>query len=302
MMKSKPSLRNSIKPALLFSLLISIFLCGCGKNIEPTYKEADIPSLVQKMCKSEYSLDVTTQRTTTTLWIYAPLQKLLHKDFGTDAEKIFDEEISDKLRNILTAIGRVLISSDNTPEFFILVSSDIKIGFDYIMIGNVLDVKKTYAGFIPWTESNKRYVLKFNVNPDAIGDMDGKHLKIYDITLPDFLASQISQRINIYFQNEQYKKYFKIEKVEGKFDGSSLAAEKSGNHSGDGDFTFNYSISQISKPPREINIKKEILRIIAYCFKTYEFNDFSNVGLNDLSEPKNSVSLSKEAILAVSVD
>lgn len=302
MMKSKPSLKNSIKPALLFSLFVSIFLYGCENNIKPTYKEADIPCLVQKMCKNEYSLDVTTQRTTTTLWIYAPLQKILHKDFSTNPEKIFDEEISDKLRNILTAIGRVLISSDNTPEFFALVASDIKIGFDYIMIGNVLDVKKTYAGFIPWTESNKRYVLKFNVNPDTIGDITGKHLKVYDITLPDFLASQIAQRINVYFQDETHKEYFKIEKIEGKFDKSNLMVEKSGNNTGEGSFIFNYSITQISKPPKEINITKEVLKIIAYCFKTYEFNGFSNVMINDLSDPKNNFALNKKAILAVSVD
>lgn len=288
MMKSKPSLRNSIKPALLFSLFISIFLYGCQSSIEPTYKENDIPSLVQKMCKNEYNLGVTTQRTTTTLWIYAPLEKILHKDFGENADKIFDEEISDKLRNILTTIGRVLISSDNTPEFFALVASDIKIGLDYMLIGNVLDIKKTYAGFTPWTESNKRYVLKFSANPEAIGDSTGKHLKIYDITLPDFLANQIAQRINIYFQDEAHKKYFKIEKISNK--------------TAEGSFIFDYSINQISKPAQEINITNEILKIIAYCFKTYEFKDFTAVELNDLSGPKNNVILNKEAVEAIPVD
>lgn len=302
MMKSKLSLRNSIKPALLFSLFISIFLYGCQSNIEPTYKENDIPSLVQKICKDEYNLDVTTQRTPTTLWIYAPLEKILHKDFGTEADKIFDEEISDKLRNILTAIGRVLISSDNTPEFFSLVTSDIKIGLDYIIICNVLDIKKTYAGFTPWTESNKRYVLKFTANPEAIGDIEGKHLKIYNITLPDFLADQITQRINIYFQNETQGKYFKIEKLNGRFDSSNLMAEKSSNNTEEGNFIFDYSINQISKPAQEINTAKEILKIISYCVKTYEFNDFAAVELNDLSDTKNNITLNKKAILAIPAD
>jgi hypothetical protein len=243
---------------------------------------------VQKICKEEYSLDVTTQRTPTTLWIYAPLEKILHKDFGVDPNKIFDDEISDKLRNILTTIGRALISSDNTPEFFALVATDIKIGLDYMLIGNVLDIKKTYAGFTPWTESNKRYVLKFSVNPDAIGDLTGKHLKIYDITLADFLANQIAQRINIYFQEETRKKYFKIEKFSNKAE--------------DGNFIFDYSINQISQPAQEINITNEILKIITYCFKTYEFQDFTAVELNDLSNPKNNVVLNKEAIGAIPVD
>ncbi len=293
MMKSKPSLRNSINSALLFSLFISIFLYGCQSNIEPTYKEKDIPSLVIKICKDEYKLDVTTQKTPTTLWIHAPLEKILHKDFGTDGEKVFDEEISEKLRNILTTIGRVLISSDNTPDFFALVASDINLGLDYTIIGNVLDIKKSYAGFTPWTESNKRYVLKFTADPEAINDLTGKHIKAYDITLPDFLANQITQRISIYFQDETQKKYFKIEKIGGKFDSSNFDK---------GNFIFDYSINQISNPEKKINIAKEILKIIAYCLRTYEFKDFSIVELNDAVSSQNNVILNKEALWAIPMD
>ncbi len=287
MMKSKPFLKNSIKSALLFSLFISIFLCGCQSNIEPTYKENDIPAAIKKICQNEYNLDVTTQKTPTTLWIYAPLEKILHKDFGSDSEKIFDEEISEKLRNILTTIGRVLISSDNTPEFFALVASDVNIGLDYTIIGNVLDIKKTYAGFTPWTESNKRYVLKFTTNSEAIKDLTGLHLKAYDITLPDFLANQIAQRINTYFQEAARKKYFKVEKSDGAFN--------------NGNFIFDYSINQISNPPQKIDIVKEILKIISYCLKTYEFRAFSSVEINGASS-QDKITLSKEAIWVIPTD
>lgn len=287
MMKSKLFLKNSIKSALRFSLLLSIFLYGCQSNIEPTYKENDIPAIVKKICLNEYNLDITTQRTPTTLWIYAPLEKILHKDFGTDSEKIFDEEISEKLRNILTAIGRVLISCDNTPEFYALVASDINIGLDYTIIGNVLDLKKTYAGFTPWTEANKRYVIKFTTNSEAVKDLAGLHLKAYDITLPDFLANQIAQRINAYFQDAERKKYFKVEKSDGEFNNNN--------------FIFNYSINQISSPPQRIDIVKEILKIISYCLKTYEFRAFSSVEINGASG-QDKFTLSKEAILAIPGD
>lgn len=287
MMKSKLFLKNSIKSALRFSLFLSIFFYGCQSNIEPTYKENDIPAVVKKICLNEYNLDVTTQRTPTTLWIYAPLEKILHKDFGTDSEKIFDEEISEKLRNILTAIGRVLISCDNTPEFYALVASDINIGLDYTIIGNVLDLKKAYAGFTPWTESNKRYVIKFSTNSEAVKDLTGLHLKAYDITLPDFLANQIAQRINTYFQDVERKKYFKVEKSEGEFN--------------NGNFIFSYSINQTSNSPQRIDIVKEILKIISYCLKTYEFKAFSSVEINGASG-QDKFTLSKEAILAIPED
>jgi len=270
MMRLKLSSKNSVKPVLLFSLSISLFisLSGCQNKIEPTYKEEDIPYLVKKICKDEYGLDVTTKRAPTTLWIYAPLTKILDKDYGIKEGKIFDEEINDKLRNILTAIGRVLVSSDNSPEFFAFLASDINLGLDYTIIGSALDIKKSYAGFIPWPEANRRYVIKLEVAPKAIQDTTGTHFQAYDIKLADFLAEQIAQRITVQFREEERKKYFKVDKAEGKF--------------GNNTFIFEYSIEQISLPPKEIDIREEILNTIAYCIKTYEFKDFTTVELKDL--------------------
>ena len=287
-MKLKPSLKNLVKPARLFSILaILIFLHGCQNQIEPSYKEGNIPELVKKICKEEYSLDVTTQRTGETLWIYAPLPKILNKEYGIKEDKIFDEEMSEKFRNILTTIGRVLISSDKTPDFFALVASDINIGLDYTVIASILDIKKSYAQFIPWTEANKRYVLKFNINPLAMGDTTGAHLVVYNIKLPDFLAEQIAQRIAYRFQEEGLKKFFKIDKAEGRFENDT--------------FIFEYSIAQTAKPNQAIDIRKEILKTITYCIQTYEFKSFSLVELIDLTT-QNQLIISRAAIWGRSKD
>jgi hypothetical protein len=257
-----------VKPVLLFNLLICIIFAGCKGQIEPTYKEENLTSLVKQICKDEYQLDVITARTPTTLWVCAPLSKILHKDYGKKEDKIFDEEMVDKLRNILTTIGRVLVSSDRTPEFFVLVASDINIGLDYTLIANALDIKKSYAGFIPFTETQKRYVIKFGLAPEAIGDTTGRHVQIYDIRLPDFLAQQIAQRIASLFQADELNKYLKVEKSDGVFN--------------NGTFIFAYSIKEILKPEKNINVMKEILKIITYCIKTYEFQDFSSLEITDL--------------------
>ena len=283
MMRSKPSLKNLVKSALLFSLLICISLSGCQNPTEDTYKEGDIPYLVKKICKEEYGLDVTTKRTDTTLWIYAPLTKILDKEYGIKEGKIFDSEMMDKLRNILTTIGRVLISSDNTPEFYALLASDINLGIDYTLIGSVLDTKKSYANFIPWTEANRRYVIRLALAPQAIGDSTGEHLNAYDIKLADFLAEQIGQRIGARFQEEEWKKYFKVDKSEGRFANNTLIVE--------------YSISEIAKPNKEIDIREEMLNIIAYCLKSYEFKDFSGLELTDLAK-QDKLFLGSQVILA----
>lgn len=276
-MRSKLYLKNSIKPVLLFNLifLFLLFLSGCDNSIKPTYKEDDIPFLVKKICKEEYKLDVVTIRSATTLWIYAPLPKILHKEYGAKDDKIFDEEMMEKMRNILTTVGRVLISSDNAPEFFALLVSDINIGLDYTIIGSALDIKKSYSGFIPWTESNRRYVTRAKINPAAINDTTGEHLEVMDIYLPDFLAEQIAGRIGGRFQEGALKGSFKVEKTDGVFK--------------DDKFIFEYSINQTRPLKNKIDFKNEILNIAAYCIKTYEFKDFSAVELKNLLNSEDTI-------------
>jgi hypothetical protein len=276
-MRSKLYLKNSIKPALLFNLifLFLLFSSGCDAQIKPTYKEEDIPFLVKKICKEEYKLDVITIRSATTLWIYAPLSKILHKEYGVKEDKIFDDEMMEKMRNILTAVGRVLISSDNAPEFFALLASDINIGIDYTIISSALDLKKSSAGFIPWPEANRRYVIRLVKNPEAINDSVGKHLEALDIGMPDFLAEQIAGRISGYFQREDLKGSFKVEKIDGVFK--------------DDKFIFEYSINQTQALKNKIDFKNEISKIVSYCIKTYDFRGFSTVELKDLLTSEDTV-------------
>lgn len=269
-MKLKLSLRNSARAALLlFSLSLSIGLSGCQESLEPTFKEDDIPYCVRQICKDEYNLDVVTKRTETTLWTYVPLEKILHKEYGLKKDKILDEDMVDKLRNILTTIGRVVLSADSSPEFFALWASDINLGLDYIIIGSVLDIKKSYAGNLPSTELNKRYVMKFQVNPNAVQDKLGRHPDFRNITMPDFLALQIVQRLSVKFQGEEMKKYFQVEKIDGIFD--------------KGEFILEYSIKQLLPPDKPVDIMTKFLDTVTYCVKMYDFRDFSRVEINDLA-------------------
>jgi len=263
-----------VKRALLFSSLffILISLSSCQIDLEPTYKENDVPHIVKKICKEEYDLEVITKRTKTTLWIYAPVDKILHDQYGIIKNKILDEEMAEKSRNILSTVGRVLISSDNTPEFFVLLISDITEGLDYTIIASVLDLKKSYAGFLPWIEANKRYVFRFENAQEAIGDKTGKHLKAYDIALTDFLAEQIAQRIGLRFEEDDLIDSFKVQSVNYVF------ANKS--------FKFYIDIKKIKEAEKEIDITIEALKIAAFVIKDYDFNDFLDVEIYDLNSGK----------------
>jgi len=283
-MKLKPSLRNSARAALLFNLaLCLLFLSGCTCQIQPTYKEENIPSAIEQLCRDEYKINLSAKREGNSLWVYVSNPKFLNREYGKKEEKIFNEEEFYKLNNILTVIGRVLTSADKTPDFFALTASDSGLGFDYTLIGSTLDLKKAYAGAIPWAEINRRYVVHFNVSPMAVGDKTGAHLVVYDIKWPDFLAEQITQRIGNQFQGENLNKYFKINKLQGIFNKNA--------------FIFEYSIEKSSSPPQKIDIQQEIVKIVSFCLKTYEFKNFSLVEIRDLLTREN-VILSRAQVWA----
>jgi len=260
-----------------------ILLAGCfSSDFSPSYKEADIPGAIKKICLEEHKLNVVPARVGDTLWIYAPQQRLLHAEFGKNPEKIFDEELQDKARNILTSISRVLISSDKAPEFFVLVLSDINIGLDYSLTVNILDIKKSASGGIPWNEANKRYVLGFEQAISAIGDTTGKHLKTYDIELPEFLSRQIVQRVRMLFQEEPVKNYFSLKDASAGFRNNI--------------FTLEYSMVKKAEPLQKLNISEDILYSIVYCFKSYDFKDFLRVEIKDLLGDESAVYESKDIL------
>ena len=250
--------------------MILLLITGCSSpHIEPTYKEEDIPLHIKKICKEEYNLEVFTKRSGNTLWVYAPLERIINKNYADDPDEIFDEQTSEKLRQIHSTIGRVIVSSDNVPDFYCFVASDTtEIGVDYIIIANTLDIKKSYAHFIPWTEVNRRYVIKLQLNPAALRDQTGEHIEPFDIELKDFLTAQIAQRISVKLQKERFKPYFELVSIEAGLE--------------DEVFKLAYALKEIKPPEEKINIQREILTIINYVFQTYEFEDFRSVEIEDL--------------------
>lgn len=281
MMRLKPFSKNSANPALLlFSLsLITLFFSGCSSEIPPTYKEKDIPFFIQKICKEEYSLEVTTAMAGKTLWVYAPISKMIHQDYAVTKEKLFDDKMSEQLRNVMTSIGRVLISSDRAPDFYFLVISDIgERGLDYTLIGNVLDIKKSYANFIPWSEMNKRYIEKLENSPQALGDTRGEHIQPYDITLRGFIAAQIAQRIENRFRQEDFKDIYTVKAVTAQFTPETLIINA--------DIVMQEM--RLFKTNND-DITKESLKITAQVLRAYDFRDYQDVQINDILNGKSTV-------------
>ncbi|MCM8792273.1 MAG: hypothetical protein NC826_03895 [Candidatus Omnitrophica bacterium] len=280
MMRLKLSLKNTVRAVLWFS--ISTIFLKCSFPTEPTYKKKEIAKKIEEICQREYNLKVITKSSHNTLWIYTPLPRLLHNNFGIDKEKFLDEEVTNQLRRIIITIGRVFLSADTPPEFYGIIASDINIGIDYILIGNTLDIKKSYAGFLPWPEANRRYLVKMEINPEAISDETGDHINPYDIKLEDFLTQQIAQRITMRFQDEELKRYFQADKVSGNFDNET--------------FIFEYKIKKLKDS--KFKIEDEIIKIISYVLNSYEFEKYLNVEIKDVYS-NNKIILSKAKLKGI---
>jgi len=131
-------------------------------------------------------------------------------------EMTLDKAANERIFNVLQVVRRVLFSIDNsekyTPLFFCIVTADIKNGFEIKQVFHLLDLKKLSYGFISQTEYQHRIVQDTEVSSEIVGDKEGAHLLYWDITLEEFIAYQIRNRIRMKFQKPEVEKNADIDK------------------------------------------------------------------------------------------
>ena len=292
-MKSRLSLKNSVKAALNSLILISLFLLsGCSSATSPTYNKENLTQSIQDICKKEYNLDLRATLAGDTLWVYLAVEDLLVKsdkpekyvekfllerndalpDSGSlkfaylikpieDRQKSqeykYNKSVLEKNNNVWKVLRRVVFSLDRSksgePKFYSLITADIKNGFFMKEIFYYLDLKKVSYEYISWGEYQHRAIQDADLNQQLIGDKEGNALDYRNITMRDFITGQILHRIKLKFQKPEVEK--------------------------------------------NADIDKEIIKIIAYTVKVYDFKDFDAVELDNLAS-KNTIILNQAALLS----
>jgi len=277
-MKLKLSSKSLARAGLKLIPLI-LFLSACTSSTTPTFLKENVSKAVKDICKKEYQLDVVTNLTGRTFWVYMPLENIITKSqkpekyterflvedrknqFNERVLRInylikpvpetekqqdmsLDKSVNTKIFNVLQVIRRVLFSMDNSesknnPLFFCIVTADIANGFELKQVFHCLDLKKISYGFISQTEYQHRIVQDTEISPQIIGDREGRHLVYQDITLEDFLASQIQGRIRMKFQKPEVEK--------------------------------------------NADIDREVSRVVSLTLNTYAFKNFSLVEMTNLA-------------------
>jgi hypothetical protein len=241
MMKSKLSSKSLAKVGLKLIPFI-LFLSACSSSTAPSFSKENIPQAIQDICKKEYKLDVAAKLIGKTLWVYMPLEDIISKPEKPDQyverfmledkrnffdqkvlkvnyfikpvpekdkqqEMSIDKSVNEKIFNLLQVIRRVLFSMDNSkannPAFFCIVTADIKNGFEIKQVFYFLDLKKLSYGFISQTEYQHRVVQDTAMSMEIVGDKTGNHLDYREITLEEFIADQIQNRIRLKFQKPE---------------------------------------------------------------------------------------------------
>jgi hypothetical protein len=274
-------------------LIIVLLICGCSSSLSPTYIQANIDQSIENICKKEYKLDVKVKLIGSTLWVYLPVEDLFVKNdkpekvvekFDTFIQNMPDERslkfaylvkpipdresmqqlkynksVLDKSNDAWKALRRVIFSLDRSktsePKFYYLVIADIKNGEVLTEINYYLDLKKVSYEYISWNEYQHRTLVKRGKIPS--GDKEGKSIYYRDITMKEFIADQIVNRLDLKFQKPEVDK--------------------------------------------NVDIDKEVRKVIAHTLEIYGFKDFDTAELNNLLT-KNRIVLSREAAREKSID
>jgi hypothetical protein len=233
--RSSPLLKN---PKLYLILLLFVILIpGCDFKKDKLYSKDEAEIKFIRLCKDEYDLDANTKLIDNTLWIYIPYEKdilqfkanrfpqktkfsvdyvdgdykkesfyfeyhikpLLKSEKSKGYTYGLPEKVSEQFRNLLNLIYRVFFNAEKQPEFYVLVLADIVNGVEVIYTIYGLDLKKAYNNAIASEEYYKRILQDIKGSMRIMRDKTGRHLNYKTISMGQFLADQIVQRIRIRF-------------------------------------------------------------------------------------------------------
>jgi len=300
MMKSRLSLKNSIKLALfLNSGILSLFILGCSLSTDPTYVKEEIGKAIQDICKNEYKLEIRSKLVGQTLWVYFPVEDLLQK---ADKPEKYTEKFS------IETNKAAFINKNFKIEYLIKKTADEQktqeFKFNKAVLEKSNNVWKTIRRVLFSMERGKEsYAPKFLCLITA-------DIKT-GLVMKDLVFITDLKKVSYEFISWTEYQHRAVQEV-----GFSPIAigDREGKNIDYKDIAFDDFLAQqmqqriklkYQKPEvdRNANIDQEVLKVAVYTIKTYRFKEFDGVELINSSDGKeNKIILNKEAVLAKSIE
>lgn len=294
MMKSKPSLKNLAKSGLFLSLAILLcIICGCSSSTKPTYLKEDIDKAIQDICKNEYNIYVRVKLVGQTLWIYLPVEDMLAK--SDKPEKYLERfAIDDNRVGFKTGRLKLEYVIKNVPE----KEKFQAYKYNKVVLDKINNVWKALRRVLFSMERHK----------------EGNEPKFFCLVTTDIKNGFETREIFYYLDLKKVSYEFiswteyQHRVIEDADISAGAIGDKDGQHLNYRDITLDEFIAgqiqhriklKFQKPEvdKNIDIDKEILKIIIYTVKTYDIRDFSDVELNNLLT-QNRIVLNRAALWA----
>jgi hypothetical protein len=253
-------------------LALSLSLGGCG----PTYRQDQLIQAIQQICATEYHLTVSARQAGQTLAVYLHHSGVLQQ---VGNQVAFAPSANEVLGNLFEVVHRVILSSDSSIRFYVVLISDPAVSGVYLTFVRYLeDVRRVNANLLTPTEFFNRTVFDMKYANVPVLNLD--ELILNDIQLEQFLSWQIAKRIQISLTDKLQ------EDVTPAVEVGPCAGEFR-----DGEFAFTLNIA----PKAGLTVSDEELQqffedattVIAQVLSGYRFEDFEAIRLIHPSTGKN---------------
>ncbi|MBI4342385.1 MAG: hypothetical protein HY599_03350 [Candidatus Omnitrophica bacterium] len=260
-MAARPLLR--LFPALLAAAILGLLAAGCSSR--PTYPKAQMAESLQQILQSD-SLNTRVRFIDHTLAVQLEYPDALTQREGQIG---IGPSFDDAARRVLTAVHRVLLSSDAEVRFYVLLISDPNVPGAYLTLVRYLDdIKRANANMIDTFEMFARTIIEL----DFVGP---SHLTLEqyvprDIRLEEFLSWQLARRIQYTLSDElQAEGVASVGRCGGKFQ--------------DGEFAFTLNVEPLGEAGLDEATIHKVFQtstgVIAKVLSSYRFDEFDRIRL-----------------------
>lgn len=238
---------------------------GCGPKY--TYPADTAAQSVETLAKKDYDLDVNARA------IGKTLGALHYVDDILDESGQIPREIHEQMGKIMQAVTRVALSTDLPLDFCVVIIRDRAHLNELTITRSVDDTKRANSDAIGVEESINRTLFgQGKYQPAGQGE---RAFVLKDVTLEDFLAEQIAQRVRFGFAREA-----KEEQPEDAGQQAFVLVDGIFNRSETGEKKFRFSVLSL-KAQEPHQTLTAVLRALSDVLGGYHFTDYSGIEVLD---------------------
>ena len=250
--------------ALLPWCAVLLLAAGCGGR--PTYPKVHLAESLQEILLSE-QLESSVRFVDHTLGVQTAYPGAL---LQTDGQITLGPAFDELARKVLTAVHRVLLSSDADVQFYVLLLSDPQIPGAYLTIVRYMDdVRRANANMLDVPEMFARTIYELNHGGGAPLTLE-QYLP-RDIRMEEFLSWQLARRIQTALTGElRGSGEAEVGRCTGRFQ--------------EGEFVFTLDIHPTGEEgPLDDGTVQQAFRtstdVVAKVLSSYRFESFDSVRL-----------------------